>query len=124
MLGCWIFSSHQRRRTDTDILGVPNTCPGWLRATASDQVRLGRSVSLLDECAIGRIAESCSAGPYHLDASALQQGEPVPVGLVGEQDGEADGWLVEAAVVVQLRRPLYPSARFLGLGHRGKGGAN
>jgi hypothetical protein len=57
---------------------------------------------LLDECTIGRVAESCSVGPYRLDVCALKQGEPVPVGLVRKRDGEADGWFVEAAVVVQL----------------------
>ncbi len=42
MLGCWIFSGHQHGRTYMDILGVPDTCPGWLLAAASDQVRARR----------------------------------------------------------------------------------
>src|SRR5580704_14562832 len=63
---------------------------------------MGWACSLLDEGAVGGVAEPRSVGPYRLDARALQQGEPVPVGLEREQNGEYDGWFVEAAVVVQL----------------------
>jgi len=40
--------------------------------------------------------------PYHLDTIALQESEPVGVGLVRQQDGEAHSGLVEPAVVIQL----------------------
>jgi len=38
---------------------------------------------LLDEHAVGRVAGFCSAEPSRLDVRALQQGEPVRIGLVG-----------------------------------------
>lgn len=40
--------------------------------------------------------------PYCRDPGALQEGESVGAGLMREQDGEAYGRIVEAAVVVQL----------------------
>jgi hypothetical protein len=57
---------------------------------------------LLDQGAVGGVAEPCSVGPYHLDTIALQESEPVGVGLVRQQDGEAYAGLVEPAVVIQL----------------------
>jgi hypothetical protein len=47
MLGCWIFGGRQRERTYMDILGVPNTCLGRLRAAASEQGIVRWSLSLL-----------------------------------------------------------------------------
>jgi hypothetical protein len=57
---------------------------------------------LLDEDAVGGVAEPRSVGPYRFDTGALQQGEPVGAGLVREEDGKAYGWFVEAAVVVWI----------------------
>ena len=94
---------HARRASPQGIpecLSMPDARPDQPHSVTSGLFRAWVVGRLLDEDAVAGVAEPWSIGPNRFDTCALKQGEPVRIGLVGEQDGKPHGWFVEAAVVI------------------------
>jgi hypothetical protein len=78
-----------------DVLGVPNMCPGWLHAAASDQVRASRSFSLLVNHSPSR---KCDPLPNQA-VLKKQEGDPI-----GSLDAQRGCWMAPSFTTLPLPR--------------------